>query len=77
MQYSCVHWVDHLCDWNSSSAEHEIDSQNISAIEDFIKKKYLYWLEALSLRRSMSEGVLAIVKLSAFAHVSTQAAMLH
>jgi len=77
MKYSCAHWVDHLCDWNSSSANHGIDSQDKDAIEDFIKKKYLYWIEALSLWRSMSKGVLAIAKLSALAQVSTKVAMLH
>ncbi|OAG07547.1 vegetative incompatibility protein HET-E-1 [Paraphaeosphaeria sporulosa] len=63
MRYSCVHWVDHLCDWNSSSANHGIDSQGKDAIENFIRKKYLYWVEALSLCRSMSEGVLIMTKL--------------
>ncbi|KAF2184206.1 WD40 repeat-like protein [Zopfia rhizophila CBS 207.26] len=67
MRYSCVHWVDHLCDWNSNSANHGIDSQDKGAIENFIRKKYLYWLEALSLCRSMSEGVLAMAKLNALA----------
>ncbi|PVH91746.1 WD40 repeat-like protein [Periconia macrospinosa] len=67
MRYSCVHWVDHLCDWDSNSANHGIDSQEKGAIVDFIKKKYLYWLEALSLCRSVSEGVLAMAKLNALA----------
>ncbi|KAF2189151.1 WD40 repeat-like protein, partial [Zopfia rhizophila CBS 207.26] len=66
-RYSCIYWVDHLCDWNSNSANHGIDSQDKGAIENFIRKKYLYWLEALSLCRSMSEGVLAMAKLNALA----------
>ncbi|KAF2681103.1 hypothetical protein K458DRAFT_310374 [Lentithecium fluviatile CBS 122367] len=67
IRYSCVHWADHLCHWNSSSAHQGINTQDKDVIEDFIQKKYLYWLEALSLCRSMSEGVLAIVKLNALA----------
>jgi len=72
MRYSCVHWVDHLCDWNSNSANYGIDSKDKGAIEEFIRKKYLYWLEALSLCRSMSEGVLAMAKLNALAQVTTK-----
>jgi len=77
VRYSCVHWVDHLYDWNSSSTSSGINSKVKDAIEDFIKKKYLYWLEALSLYRSMSEGVLAMVKLYALVQVTTKAATLY
>jgi hypothetical protein len=35
----------------------------------FIKEKFLYWLEALSLCGSMSEGVLLMTKLEAFIQV--------
>lgn len=77
IRYSCVYWVDHLCDWNSNSPNHGIDSQDKGDIENFMKKKYLYWLEALSLCRSMSEGVLAMAKLNALAQVTTKAATLY
>jgi hypothetical protein len=65
-RYSYIYWVDHLYDWNSNScANHEIDLQDKEAVENFIKKKYLYWLEALSLCRSMSEGMVSMAKLEA------------
>jgi hypothetical protein len=32
-------------------------------IDMFLRKKYIFWLEALSLLRSMSEGVLSMAKL--------------
>lgn len=32
-------------------------------VDVFVRKKYLYWLEALSLCKSMSEGVLLMAKL--------------
>jgi hypothetical protein len=35
----------------------------------FIKTKYLHWLEALSLCRSMSKGVLSMAKLEAVIQV--------
>ncbi|KAF2183357.1 NACHT-domain-containing protein, partial [Zopfia rhizophila CBS 207.26] len=78
LRYSSIYWVDHLHDWNSNSfANHAIDSQDKSDIENFIRKKYLYWLEALSLCRSMSEGVLAMAKLNALAQVITKVATLY
>ncbi|PKK54018.1 hypothetical protein CI102_1212 [Trichoderma harzianum] len=66
--YSCVHWVDHL-----EEAEQTIKQDGdvkLSIIhrchvkvDKFLRTKFLYWLEALSLRRSISSGVLAIAKL--------------
>ena len=58
--YSCVYWIDHLCDWDSSkSAKHSDDIQDGGAVDRFMRQKYLYWLEALSICRSMSEGVIS------------------
>ena len=62
-RYSCTHWIDHY-----ASAFHNVARQN-EALQDhnlvhaFLEKKYLYWLEALSLLGGMSGGVLAIAKL--------------
>lgn len=63
--YSCVFWVDHLNasrPWVKMSDE---DPQDARIIHDFLQNKYLYWLESLSLLRSMSEGVMAVQKLEA------------
>ena len=65
-RYSCIYWVDHLYDWNPNSyANHKVDLQNIGAVDEFVRKKYLHWLEALSLCRSMSDGVVLMAKLEA------------
>lgn len=64
--YSCIYWVDHLCDWiTSSSTEHQVSLQDGEIIDEFMRTKYLYWLEALSLSRSMSHGVVSMAKLVA------------
>ncbi|KAK4656413.1 NACHT and WD40-domain containing NOD-like receptor 1 [Podospora pseudocomata] len=63
IRYSCIYWVDHLVDSNPTSSH--MDLQDSSVIHGFIQKKYLYWLESLSLLRSMSEGVQAVYKLEA------------
>ncbi|KAF2187665.1 WD40 repeat-like protein [Zopfia rhizophila CBS 207.26] len=76
-RYSCIYWVDHLCDWNpNSSADHRVDLQDGGAVDVFIREKYLYWLEALSLCKSMSEGVLAVAKLEALVQVILEPATL-
>jgi hypothetical protein len=64
LRYPCVYWVDHVCDWLSLS--HAKPYNNIDCwdrIYAFLREKYLYWLEALSLCGSISEGVLSIAKL--------------
>lgn len=65
IRYSCVYWVDHLDDSESGTTMSENDLQDGGLIHDFLKKKYLHWLESLSHLRSMSEGVLAVQKLEA------------
>ena len=67
-RYGCVYWVDHLCD--SGNALHHKDFRNESDIDKFMREKYLYWLEALSLCRSMPKGVQSMGKLEALIQVA-------
>jgi hypothetical protein len=46
-----------------SSANSTKDMQVVAVICEFIEKKYLYWLEALSLCKSMAKGVTSMTKL--------------
>ena len=69
VRYSCVYWVDHLCA-SSVNARQDDDLQDGGAVDDFVRKKYLYWLEALSLCRSMSDGVVSMAKLEALIEVA-------
>ncbi|KAH6883570.1 NACHT domain-containing protein, partial [Thelonectria olida] len=65
-RYSCIYWVDHLCDSNPAQRKRHGEAlQDGGAINTFLREKYLYWLEALSLLRSMSAGVMAMQKLEA------------
>jgi hypothetical protein len=69
-RYSCTYWVDHLCESNPySHVDHKVDLQDGGIVDVFLKEKYLYWLEALSLSSSMSDGVLAMAKLKALMEV--------
>jgi hypothetical protein len=65
-RYSCIYWVDHLCDWSSDSSESHGDTlQKGSAVDVLLRTKYLYWLEALSLCKSISKGIVSMEKLEA------------
>jgi hypothetical protein len=63
-RYSCVNWIDHLCDSKPSSwASSGSGLQVAGVIDGFLRKKYLYWLEGLSLCKSIAKGVVSIAKL--------------
>jgi len=69
-RYSCIYWVDHLCDWNPNRyIYHSVDLQDGGAVHEFVRKKYLYWLEALSLCKSMPKGIVSMEKLEALIQV--------
>ena len=70
LRYSCVHWVDHLCDLKpTTSAIYAEYLRDGSIVDTFLREKYLYWLESLSLCKSMSKGVVSISKLQVLVQV--------
>jgi hypothetical protein len=72
-RYSCVYWVDHLCQSDPvCSAAYKQDIQDEGTVHTFLKRSYLHWLEALSLCRSMANGVLSMAKLQSLVRVSTR-----
>ncbi|KAF7505108.1 hypothetical protein GJ744_001248 [Endocarpon pusillum] len=77
-RYSCIYWVDHFCSWSTSSyaANHRISLQATDSVDVFLRKKYLCWLEALSLCRSMSKGLLSMAKLEALIQARADASAL-
>jgi hypothetical protein len=63
-RYPCVYWIDHLYDSIPKfSANNDHDLQVIGVVDEFLRKKYLYWLEGLSLCKSLERGVVSIAKL--------------
>jgi hypothetical protein len=64
VRYSCVYWVDHLCACSGNASQGN-DLRDDGVINSFIRTTYLYWLEALSLCHSMSDGVISMSKLEA------------
>jgi hypothetical protein len=68
IRYACVYWVDHLCEIKSS--HDEVGLYDNGTIDAFLRKHFLHWLEALSLIKGISDGVLAIAKLIGLLTVS-------
>uniref|UniRef100_A0A0D2XTR7 NACHT domain-containing protein n=2 Tax=Fusarium oxysporum (strain Fo5176) TaxID=660025 RepID=A0A0D2XTR7_FUSOF len=63
-RYSCFYWVDHLSAAVSDRTLMPIDDlQDDGTVHQFLSKKYLYWLEALSLLGRIPKGVVAMTKL--------------
>jgi hypothetical protein len=61
LRYSCVHWVDHLCDSNPATYAECLRDGGV--VDRFLRTRCLYWLESHSLCKSMSKGVISIRKL--------------
>jgi archaellum biogenesis ATPase FlaH len=70
LRYSCVHWVDHLCASNTtSSATYAECLRDRGVVDRFLREKCLYWLESLSLCKSMSKGVVSVRELQTLVQV--------
>ncbi|KAL6810160.1 hypothetical protein V8C40DRAFT_284147 [Trichoderma camerunense] len=64
IRYGCVYWIDHFeqsiakagTDTNGSSGSYEL-------IYDFLKEKFIYWVEALSLLGGIFDGIVGMQRL--------------
>ncbi len=74
-RYSCIYWVNYLFDWNSNPCADRLDLQGGGAVDIFIRKKYLYWLEALSLCGGITNGVASMAKFETLLQVFLGLAM--
>jgi hypothetical protein len=68
VSYSCVYWVDNLCEIKSGHAK--LGLYDNGTIDVFLRKHFLHWIEALSLMKSISDGVVVIAKLIGLLTVS-------
>jgi hypothetical protein len=63
-RYPCIYWIDHLCESKPESlASSTDDLQVLDAVDEFLRRKYLYWLEGLSLCKSVRKGVVSMERL--------------
>lgn len=56
LQYACIYWVQHL----QESKNPLLDNGDVHL---FLRKHFLFWLEALSLIKKISEGIIALISL--------------
>lgn len=63
LQYACCHWVQHLQQSNTLLPD-------TGHVHLFLRRHLLFWLEALSLLKKISEGVLALTSLENLVKVS-------
>lgn len=68
LRYSIVYWVDHLEQWNFYCPSDRAKPLT-GLIDTFLQKTYLYWLEALSLCRSIPQGIIAMRNLESLLKV--------
>jgi hypothetical protein len=61
-EYACVYWVDHLQD-SERNELYDLSLNDRGPVDEFLQQKYLHWLEALSILRSVSNGIQAIQRL--------------
>jgi hypothetical protein len=63
-RYPCIYWIDHFCDFKCKALAHSATTQeDARTIDTFLRQKYLYWFEALSLCGSIAQGVVSMTKL--------------
>ncbi|PQE30882.1 hypothetical protein CJF32_00011342 [Rutstroemia sp. NJR-2017a WRK4] len=61
-RYSCLYWVDHLLDSNTRGNSND-DLKDNGSVYRFLTQSYLFWLEALSLMKSLPHGIVIVRKL--------------
>ncbi|KAH6702770.1 hypothetical protein BKA61DRAFT_457375, partial [Leptodontidium sp. MPI-SDFR-AT-0119] len=78
VRYSCLYWVDHLLDCQDREDTIK-DLKDSGSVYSFLRQYFLYWLEALSLLKSVPEGIVMIRKLEdlQFDESSTLYAFIH
>lgn len=64
VHYSCVHWVDHLAAWAPRNPEAVLEClRDGGLVDQFLRRCFLTWLEALSLLKSFPSGVRLMARL--------------
>ncbi|WQF90413.1 Putative NACHT nucleoside triphosphatase, WD40/YVTN repeat-like-containing domain superfamily [Colletotrichum destructivum] len=68
IRYSCLNWVNHLVDGTKNPQ----DFTDGGVVDRFLRSHLLHWLEALSLLRSLPNGILILSKLSALLQLNQE-----
>ncbi|CAI7622343.1 unnamed protein product [Penicillium manginii] len=61
-KFSCQYWVDHLQEgWRGQDKYHSLDDGG--CVDQFLREKFLHWLEGLAILGSLTQGITAMLKL--------------
>jgi hypothetical protein len=75
-RYPCIYWIDHLCDSKPESLANSVHDMHVAdLVDEFLRRKYLYWLEGLSLCKSVGKGVVSMEKLWSLVQVCSTRSM--
>lgn len=70
VRYSCAYWVHHLSEADRDSPQFQSNISDEGNVHSFLRSSLLYWFEALSLMRNISDSVLALRRLKELLEVS-------
>ncbi|KAI0850603.1 quinon protein alcohol dehydrogenase-like superfamily [Daldinia vernicosa] len=64
VRYSCIYWAIHMAECQSDNQAQHGNLQDNGAVHKFIQGHYLHWLEALSILKSVPQGISGISRLN-------------
>ncbi|KAF5240679.1 hypothetical protein FAUST_4205 [Fusarium austroamericanum] len=62
ISYQCIHWVLHLAECKPETLAQQ--SMDGSLVDDFLRQKFLFWVETLGHLNSVGLGISALLKLN-------------
>lgn len=68
--YSCMYWIDHLEASQTNGRVPQDILHDGGVVDIFLRKQLLYWLEALSILRSVPDAISTLAKISSLLEVS-------
>ncbi|KAJ5936163.1 hypothetical protein N7454_005461 [Penicillium verhagenii] len=70
VEYACIYWVDHLYAGRYNAiSKPDLKNKDTLLVDMFLQHKLLHWLEALSILKSLSDGIHAIKRLESLIQV--------
>ncbi|KXH46863.1 hypothetical protein CNYM01_00709 [Colletotrichum nymphaeae SA-01] len=73
IEYSCIHWVDHLLDSRSLDMLEDYVQRDDDLVYNFLRGKFLFWVKALSLLKNLPNRISSLNRLGALLSRSTNA----
>ena len=62
IRYACTYWIEHICELDANT-QRSLGLCDSGAVDVFVRKHLLHWLEALSLLKSIPSALEMITKL--------------